>query len=190
MGPAPRGTEGRRDRRHIDEGQRVFNRHGSPPVPLVPLVLDHTLRNTRQIANAFQPLVDHPMRILGGEGPAVKVVACAREDAMDAGDDEVELFLEDGWRPEDVALLTTGARHPEQKDARPPATPPTGTASGTPSRSSTVTSWASKALSAARWYSSSTRSQRSNGPANASTSDCPAPVTNSSCAAIPTSYAR
>ena len=29
-----------------DEGQRVFNRHGSPPVPLVPLVLDHNLCNT------------------------------------------------------------------------------------------------------------------------------------------------
>jgi RecA/RadA recombinase len=99
-----------------DEGQRVFNRHGSPPVPLVPLVLDHNLRNTRQIANAFQPLVDHPMRFLGGEGPAVKFVACAREDAMNAGDDEVELLLGDGWRPEDVALLTTGTRHPEQKE--------------------------------------------------------------------------
>ena len=99
-----------------DEGQRVFNRYGSPPVPLVPLVLDHNLRNTRQIANAFQPLVDHPMRFLGGEGPAVKFVACAREDAMDAGDDEVELLLGDGWRPEDVALLTTGTRHPEQKE--------------------------------------------------------------------------
>jgi hypothetical protein len=60
------------DRRHqlalTDEGQRVFSRHGSPPVPLVPLILDHNLRNTRQIANAFQPLVDHPMRFLGGEG--------------------------------------------------------------------------------------------------------------------------
>ena len=97
-----------------DEGQRVFNRHGSPPVPLVPLILDHNLRNTRQIANAFQPLVDHPMRFLGGEGPAVKFVACSRDDAMDAGDDEVELLLEEGWRPEDVALLTTGTRHPEQ----------------------------------------------------------------------------
>jgi superfamily I DNA and RNA helicase len=48
-----------------DEGQRVFSRHGSPPAPLV---LDHNLRNTRQIANAFQPLVDLPMRFLGGEG--------------------------------------------------------------------------------------------------------------------------
>ena len=99
-----------------DEGQRVFNRHGSPPVPLVPLVLDHNLRNTRQIANAFQPLVDHPMRFLGGEGPAVKFVPCSRDDAMNAGDDEVELLLGEGWRPEDVALLTTGTRHPEQTE--------------------------------------------------------------------------
>jgi len=99
-----------------DEGQRVFNRHGSPPVPLAPLILDHNVRNTRQIANAFQPLVDHPMRFLGGEGPAVKFVACARTDAMDKGDDEVELLLDEGWRPEDVALLTTGSRHPEQTE--------------------------------------------------------------------------
>ncbi|MBY0287297.1 MAG: NERD domain-containing protein [Mycobacteriaceae bacterium] len=97
-----------------DEGQRVFDRHGAPPVPLVPLILDHNVRNTRQIANAFQPLVDHPMRFLGGEGPTVKFVACAREDALGVGDDEVELLLEEGWRPEDVALLTTGSRHPEQ----------------------------------------------------------------------------
>lgn len=97
-----------------DEGQRVFDRHGSPPVPLVPLILDHNLRNTRQIANAFQPLVDHPMRFLGGEGPAVTFVPCAREEAMERGDDEVDKLLESGWRSEDVALLTTGSRHPEQ----------------------------------------------------------------------------
>ncbi|TRW86189.1 nuclease [Mycolicibacterium sp. 018/SC-01/001] len=99
-----------------DEGQRVFDRHGSPPVPLVPLILDHNLRNTRQIANAFQPLVDHPMRFLGGEGPAVKYVPCSRDDAMGVGDDEVDALLDEGWRPEDVALLTTGSRHPEQRE--------------------------------------------------------------------------
>ena len=99
-----------------DEGQRVFNRHGSPPVPLVPLILDHNLRNTRQIANAFQPLVDHPMRFLGGEGPAVKFVACDRGEALGVGDDQVELLFDEGWRPEDIALLTTGSRHPEQAE--------------------------------------------------------------------------
>ena len=46
-----------------DEGQRVFNRHGSPPVPLVPLILDHNVRNTRQIANAF-----HYGHVLGFKG--------------------------------------------------------------------------------------------------------------------------
>lgn len=99
-----------------DEGQRVFDRYGAPPVPLVPLILDHNLRNTRQIANAFQPLVDHPMRYLGGEGPAVTFVACNREDALDAGDDQIDLLLDQGWRPEDLALLTTGSRHPEQAE--------------------------------------------------------------------------
>ena len=99
-----------------DEGQRVFDRYGSPPVPLVPLVLDHNLRNTRQIAQAFQPLVDHPMRFLGGDGPTVSFVACTADTAMDAGDDQVDWLLDQGWRPEDVALLTTGSRHPEQRE--------------------------------------------------------------------------
>lgn len=97
-----------------DEGQRVFERHGSPPVPLTPLILDHNLRNTRQIATAFQPLVDHPMRMLGSDGPAVTFIPCSREEAMDVGDDQIEALLDQGWRSEDLALLTTGSRHPEQ----------------------------------------------------------------------------
>ncbi len=97
-----------------DEGQRVFDRFGAPPVPLVPLVLDHNLRNTRQIATAFQPLVDSPMRYMGGDGPDVSFVPCTAAEAMDVGDDQVDALLENGWRPEDVALLTTGSRHPEQ----------------------------------------------------------------------------
>jgi len=97
-----------------DEGQRVFDRQGTPPIPLVPLILDQNIRNTRQIATAFQPLVDHPMRSLGGDGPDVTFVPCVRDEAMDAGDDQIDKLLDDGWRPEDVALLTTGSRHPEQ----------------------------------------------------------------------------
>lgn len=97
-----------------DEGQRVFDRQGTPPVPLVPLILDQNIRNTRQIATAFQPLVDHPMRYLGGDGPDVRFVSCRRENAVDAGDDQIGTLLDEGWRPQDVALLTTGSRHPEQ----------------------------------------------------------------------------
>ncbi|MGV0635907.1 NERD domain-containing protein [Mycolicibacillus trivialis] len=98
-----------------DEGQRVFDRQGTPPVPMVSLVLDRNLRNTRQIATTFQPLVDHPIRFLGADGAEVAFVACSPDDAMDTGDDQVEALLEEGWRPEDVALLATGTRHPEQR---------------------------------------------------------------------------
>lgn len=98
-----------------DEGQQVFDRHGVPPVPLVSLMLDRNLRNTRQIATTFQPLVDYPIRFHGGDGPKVSFVACSPEKTVGVGDDQVEALLDDGWRPQDVALLTTGSPHPEQQ---------------------------------------------------------------------------
>ena len=97
-----------------DEGQRVFARFGQPPVPLVPLMLDHNLRNTKQIARTFDTLAPIRMRLMGGDGPAVRFIECATDDAMDAGDDAVEALLDEGWRPGDIALLTTGSRHLEQ----------------------------------------------------------------------------
>ncbi|GAB2908200.1 ATP-binding domain-containing protein [Rhodococcus aerolatus] len=96
-----------------DEGQRVFERHGTPPVPLVPLVLDANIRNTRPIAEAFTPLVGQRMRLQGGDGPAVTFLPCQSSDAVDVADDAVEALL-NRWKPVDVALLTTGSRHPEQ----------------------------------------------------------------------------
>ncbi len=53
------------------------------------------------------------MRARGGDGPEVTYIPCSVEDALEAADDAVDALLED-WRPEDVALLTTGARHDEQ----------------------------------------------------------------------------
>ncbi|MEO3938581.1 NERD domain-containing protein [Dermatophilaceae bacterium Soc4.6] len=98
---------------YSDENQRIFPRYGRPPVPLVPLVLDHNLRNTRQIAQAFSPLAPMRMRLRGGDGDEVQFVASDRDGALDAADEQVELLLEQ-WRPRDVALLTTGSRHPVQ----------------------------------------------------------------------------
>lgn len=98
---------------YSDENQRVFQRFGVPPVPLVPLVLDHNLRNTKQIADTFGPLTPMRMRARGGDGPEVTFIPTLLDDALDVADDAVEALLED-WRPEDVALLTTGARHDEQ----------------------------------------------------------------------------
>ncbi|MBY6435721.1 NERD domain-containing protein [Rhodococcus kroppenstedtii] len=97
-----------------DEAQRVFDRHGTPPLDLVPIVLDQNIRNTKQIATCFGPLAGQRMRLLGGDGPAVTMVTCSAADALDHADDQIDVLLESGWREQDVALLTTGTRHPEQ----------------------------------------------------------------------------
>ncbi len=97
-----------------DEGQRVFSRFGGPPAGLVPLVLDHNLRNTRQIATSFSSLTPIRMRLGAVDGPDVRFVECSSDEALDQADDAVDVLLEEGWRPQDVALLTTGRRHPEQ----------------------------------------------------------------------------
>ncbi|RMB61710.1 NERD domain-containing protein [Tessaracoccus antarcticus] len=99
---------------YSDENQRLFHRFGRPSVPLVPLVLDHNLRNTRQIAEVFRPLAPLRMRLEGGDGPEVLHVPAAPEEAVDVADDQVEALLDEGWLPEHIALLTTGRRHPEQ----------------------------------------------------------------------------
>ncbi|HSF26975.1 MAG TPA: NERD domain-containing protein [Actinomycetes bacterium] len=99
-----------------DEGQRVFARYGRPPVELVPVELAENLRNTKQIAQTFGSLTTEQMRLRGGDGPPVRFVACATEEAVSAADDAVVGLLEDGWASEHVALLTTGHRHPVQRE--------------------------------------------------------------------------
>lgn len=96
-----------------DESQRVFARYGPPPVALLPLMLDVNLRNTRQIGETFSDLAPFRMKLRGGDGPDVRLVECAPGEALDVADDELDRLLDD-WRPQDVALLTTGSRHPEQ----------------------------------------------------------------------------
>jgi hypothetical protein len=100
---------------YSDENQRLFQRFGRPPVPLVPLVLDHNLRNTRQIAEVFRPLAPLRMRLEGGDGPEVTHVHADADSAVGTADDQVEALLDEGWEPGHIALLTTGRRHPEQR---------------------------------------------------------------------------
>jgi len=98
-----------------DESQRVFARYGGPPLSLLPLMLDVNLRNTKQIGKTFTDLAPFRMRLRGGDGPEVRLVECSPEDAVACADDAVEVLL-DHWPPEDVALLTTGSRHPEHRE--------------------------------------------------------------------------
>lgn len=97
-----------------DEGQRIFLREGGTPLQLVPIVLDQNLRNSRQIGETFSSLAPMRMRLLGGDGPRVRLVECAPDKALDCADDEVETLMDAGWLPKDIALLATGSRHPEQ----------------------------------------------------------------------------
>lgn len=100
---------------YSDENQRVFPRFGRPPVQLVPLVLDHNLRNTKQIADSFSPLTPMRMHPRGGDGPDVHFLPADPAQAIDVADEAVEILLsKDGWHPEHVALITTGRRHPVQ----------------------------------------------------------------------------
>jgi len=96
---------------YSDERQRVFARFGHPPVPLVPLVLDHNLRNTKQIHEAFGPLAPTRMTSRGGEGAAVHFLPASTAEAMDVAEQAVGLLLDIGWFPGSIALMTTGKRH-------------------------------------------------------------------------------
>jgi hypothetical protein len=101
---------------YSDENQRISHRYGAPPVPLVPLILDHNLRNTRQIAETFNPLAPMRMLLMGGEGPEVEFVRSTARDAIETADEQVVRLLAAGWKSQEVMLLTTGERHPVQAE--------------------------------------------------------------------------
>ncbi|HWH27765.1 MAG TPA: ATP-binding domain-containing protein, partial [Mycobacteriales bacterium] len=101
----------------LDEGQRVFDRHGTAPIELAPFTLDRNIRNTKRIAQVFGSLALEQQSYEGLEGPPVRFVACRTDEALSVADGEVEKLTEqEGWPPGSVALLTTGHRHPVQKE--------------------------------------------------------------------------
>lgn len=99
-----------------DDHQSVFDREGSAPITLNPFPLDDNLRNTGAIARTFAPLTPLAQLPRMDEGLPVRFVECATDDAVDRADDLVDPLLEEGWEPGDLALLTTGARHPVQRE--------------------------------------------------------------------------
>ena len=71
------------------------------------------LRNTKQIYEAFGSLGPTRMTPRGGDGVNVDFVP-AGVDAVATADAAVDLLLDVGWFPGNVALLTTGKRHDVQ----------------------------------------------------------------------------
>ena len=169
----------------------MFARFGRPPVPLVPLVLDHNLRNTRQIAERLRPpRPDADDACAGGDGPEVAFVPCASEAAIDVADDQVDALLDEGWRPEDIALLTTGSRHPEQVERQEQTGRP---ATGGPSGMSDDVFYGHvlgfKGLER-RAVVLASNETKPTARARSSTSACRAPRTSSSSSATPSSSGR
>lgn len=98
-----------------DDGQRVFDRDGVAPVQLAPVALDENLRSTRQIAQLCGALHDGVTRPRGWSGAPVTVADVPFERAVTVADDAVDLLLDAGYRPGQIALLTTGRRHEQQR---------------------------------------------------------------------------
>ena len=142
-----------------DEGQRIFPRFGDAPADLVTLVLDRNLRNTKQISQTFSSMAPNRMRISTHEGPAVRFVPCSFDKALDEADDVVDQLIDEGWQPSDIAVLATGPATPSRSSVRKTAGSPTGSRSGTRTRCSTATSWASRASNVPRSCLPSTSSR-------------------------------
>ncbi|MCT1907842.1 NERD domain-containing protein [Brachybacterium paraconglomeratum] len=98
-----------------DEHQSVFDREGRAPITLNPFPLDDNLRSTRTIAHAFAPLTPVEQTPRLPAGAPVRYLASSAEDAVATADDAVEKLMDEGWEPGQIALLTTGSRHPEQR---------------------------------------------------------------------------
>lgn len=100
----------------MDADQTLFPRDGRPPIDTPPFALKLNLRSTKQIAQVFGALTDVQIEPRGGDGPPVGIVDVPYADALEAADDVVEGLLDGPWRPGQVALLTTGSRHTEQRN--------------------------------------------------------------------------
>lgn len=98
-----------------DAHQQVFDREGDAPITLDPFPLDDNLRNSAQIAECFAPLTPMTQIPRMEPGAAVRFVPVPPDaSVVDMADDAVESLMDDGWDPGQIALLTTGRRHPEQ----------------------------------------------------------------------------
>lgn len=99
-----------------DERQRVFGRHGSSPITMNPIQLDENLRNSEQIVTAFSGFATDPPISRNGPAEDIDVIPVPADEALAEADGQVEALMDAGWRPGDIALLTTGSRHPVQRE--------------------------------------------------------------------------
>ena len=68
------------------------------------------------IAQLASLYLEEPLHLAGLDGVPVRYVECTNENAIEAADEVVNQLLNDGWAPGDICVLTTGSRHPIQRD--------------------------------------------------------------------------
>ncbi|MGO2035292.1 MAG: NERD domain-containing protein [Brevibacterium sp.] len=99
-----------------DERQRIFGRQGESPITMNPIQLDENLRNSEQIVAGFAGFALEPPIPRNGPGEDIEWVETDPESALAEADGQVEALMDAGWDPGDIALLTTGSRHPVQRE--------------------------------------------------------------------------
>lgn len=99
-----------------DERQRIFGRNGESPITMNPIQLDENLRNSEQIVAGFADLAFEPPIPRNGPGEEIEWSEVDFDDALAEADSQVESLMDSGWNPGDIALLTTGSRHPVQRE--------------------------------------------------------------------------
>ena len=99
-----------------DERQRIFGREGASPITMNPIQLDENLRNSEQIVAGFADLAIEPPIARNGPGEEIEWVETDIASALAEADGQVESLMDSGWNPGDIALLTTGSRHPVQRE--------------------------------------------------------------------------
>ncbi len=99
-----------------DLRQGIF-RHASD-IPLTPAAmhLDVNLRNSLPIAELASLCIEDDLLLAGLDGPPVRFVDVLQDQAVVTGNQIIKDLIEEGWQPGEIALLTTGSRHPIQKE--------------------------------------------------------------------------
>ncbi len=99
-----------------DIRQGIFRQATDIPLQETKLHLTTNLRNSLPIAELAAICVEEPIQLSGLDGPPVQWVECETTAAEKTADEQVELLISQGWDPGDICVLTTGSRHPIQRN--------------------------------------------------------------------------
>jgi hypothetical protein len=98
-----------------DIRQGIFRQATDIPLQESKLHLDKNLRNSLPIAELAALCVEEPLELSGLDGPPVLWIESTTIGAEDAANKIVIRFIEGGWSPGDICVLTTGSRHETQR---------------------------------------------------------------------------